>query len=220
MLAYLSRYTHRVAISNQRLIALDEHGVTFRWKDYRAKGRTRNKTMTLSADEFMRRFLLHVLPRGFHRIRHYGLIANGERKDNLVRARELLHAVPDAAAQSQATDASVPSVEPTFVCPHCGAAMIIIDIFAARTTHPRATSTSNRSMSARTSRCPNRSSTLPRIQSIGRGFVLRCDHVVSRPTRHPKVWRINPGSRHLSDVAGRLFGLIPRFVQVRPLKSP
>jgi hypothetical protein len=129
VLAYLSRYTHRVAISNQRLIALDEHGVTFRWKDYRATGRTRSKTMTLSANEFMRRFLLHVLPRGFHRIRHYGLIANGERKDNLVRARELLHGVPDAAAQFQATDASVPSVEPTFVCSHCGAAMIVIDIF-------------------------------------------------------------------------------------------
>jgi hypothetical protein len=129
VLAYLSRYTHRVAISNQRLIALDEHGVTFRWKDYRAKGRTRSKTMTLSANEFMRRFLLHVLPRGFHRIRHYGLIANGGRKDNLAKARELLHAVPDADAQSQATDASVPTVEPTFVCSHCGAAMIVIDIF-------------------------------------------------------------------------------------------
>ena len=124
VLAYLSRYTHRVAISNQRLIALDEHGVTFRWKDYRAKGRTRNKTMTLSANEFMRRFLLHVLPRGFHRIRHYGLIANGERKDNLEKARELLHAIPEADAQAQGTDAST---QPTFVCPHCGASMIIID---------------------------------------------------------------------------------------------
>jgi hypothetical protein len=76
VLAYLSRYTHRVAISNQRLVALDERGVTFRWKDYRATGRTRHKTMTLGADEFMRRFLLHVLPGGFHRIRHYGLLAN------------------------------------------------------------------------------------------------------------------------------------------------
>ena len=77
VLAYLSRYTHRVAISNSRLIALDERGVTFGWKDYRARGRTRHKTMTLSPDEFMRRFLLHVLPGGFHRIRHYGLLANG-----------------------------------------------------------------------------------------------------------------------------------------------
>jgi hypothetical protein len=75
VLAYLSRYTHRVAIANSRLIALDERGVTFRWKDYRAKGKTRHKTMTLTTDEFMRRFLLHVLPSGFHRIRHYGLLA-------------------------------------------------------------------------------------------------------------------------------------------------
>ena len=81
VLAYLSRYTHRVAISNSRLLALDERGVTFRWKDYRAKGKTRYKTMTLSADEFMRRFLLHVLPSGFHRIRHYGLLANAGRRE-------------------------------------------------------------------------------------------------------------------------------------------
>ena len=88
VLAYLSRYTHRVAISNQRLVALDERGVTFRWKDYRAKGKTRYKTMTLSADEFMRRFLLHVLPSGFHRIRHYGLLANaGRRKQSRAGAR-------------------------------------------------------------------------------------------------------------------------------------
>ena len=127
VLAYLSRYTHRVAISNRRLVALDERGVTFRWKDYREKGRTRNKTMTLGADEFMRRFLLHVLPSRFHRIRHYGLIANAERTQNLARARELLHVVPEANADSQGVDAPVQSVQPTFVCPDCGAAMIIID---------------------------------------------------------------------------------------------
>jgi hypothetical protein len=87
VLAYLSRYTHRVAISNRRLVSLDEHGVTFRWKDYRAKGRTRHKTMTLTADEFMRRFLLHVLPGGFHRIRHYGLLANAGRREHLAKVR-------------------------------------------------------------------------------------------------------------------------------------
>ena len=130
VLAYLSRYTHSVAISNRRLIALDARGVTFRWKDYRAKGRTRHKTMTLAADEFMRRFLLHILPRGFHRIRHYGLIANAERKHNLARARELLHVVPDAEAQSQGADAPCRPVQPTFVCPHCGAAMRITDTLA------------------------------------------------------------------------------------------
>ena len=88
VLAYLSRYTHRVAIANSRLIALDERGVTFSWKDYRAKGKTRHKTMTLSPDEFMRRFLLHVLPGGFHRIRHYGLIANaGRTRESCAGAR-------------------------------------------------------------------------------------------------------------------------------------
>src|SRR5207344_2404033 len=83
VLAYLSRYTHRVAISSSRLLSLDERGVTFRWKDYRAKGHTRYKAMTLGADEFMRRFLLHTLPSGLHRIRHYGLLANGNRKASL-----------------------------------------------------------------------------------------------------------------------------------------
>ncbi len=129
VLAYLSRYTHRVAISNRRLVALDERGVTFRWKDYRTKGRTRYKTMTLSAHEFMRRFLLHVLPSGFHRIRHYGLLASAQRLHNLARVRELLHVVP-AAANPQAPEAPADSAQPTFVCPHCHAAMIIIQTFA------------------------------------------------------------------------------------------
>ena len=90
MLAYLARYTHRVAISNSRLIALDEAGVVFKWKDYRIKGRDRLKTMTLDAGEFIRRFLLHVLPGGFHRIRHYGLFAGAVRAHNIERARQLL----------------------------------------------------------------------------------------------------------------------------------
>jgi predicted RNA-binding Zn-ribbon protein involved in translation (DUF1610 family) len=126
VLAYLSRYTHRVAISNSRLISLDDRGVTFRWKDYRAEGRTRLKTMTLDADEFMRRFLLHVLPSGFHRIRHYGLLANGARTASLTLARELLHqelkTVPDAEAESNAVSA-------TFFCPHCGRPMIVLATF-------------------------------------------------------------------------------------------
>src|SRR5204862_2899427 len=90
VLAYLSRYTHRVAIANSSLIACDRSGVTFRWKDYRAEGRDRQKLMTLSTGEFIRRFLTHVLPHGFHRIRHYGLLASGTRADNIARARELL----------------------------------------------------------------------------------------------------------------------------------
>ena len=127
MLAYLSRYTHRVAISNQRLVALDERGVTFRRKDYRAKGTTRHKTMTLAANEFMRRFLLHVLPAGFHRIRHYGLPGNAHRTDHLDRARALLNVVPDVDA-SQHADAPTGSGQPTFTCPDCGAPRILIDV--------------------------------------------------------------------------------------------
>jgi hypothetical protein len=129
VLAYLSRYTHRVAIANSRLVSMDERGVTFRWKDYRDKGGTRHKTMTLAPEEFMRRFLLHVLPGGFHRIRHYGLIANNARKENLARARELLHVVPAAVADTNSADESVEPVRPTFVCAHCGAPMIIVQTF-------------------------------------------------------------------------------------------
>jgi hypothetical protein len=127
VLAYLSRYTHRVAISNRRLIALDERGVSFRWKDYRAKGRTRHKTMTLGADEFMRRFLLHVLPNGFHRIRHYGLLANAGRREALAKARELLHVVPGPDAEPPG-EAAVGIAQSTFVCPDCGAAMIVVEV--------------------------------------------------------------------------------------------
>ena len=137
VLAYLSRYTHRVAIANSRLMAMDEQGVTFRWKNYRAKGRSRYKIMTLEVDEFIRRFLLHVLPTGFHRIRHYGLIANTGRRNNLARARELL--METSATQN---DAVIPISEGnhdvgdhpvsdnvTYVCPDCGAPMTIIDTF-------------------------------------------------------------------------------------------
>jgi hypothetical protein len=133
VLAYLSRYTHRVAISNARLIAMDERGITFRWKDYRAKGRTRYKTMTLEAHEFMRRFLLHVLPGGFHRIRHYGLLANAGRRANLARVRALLLGeAPEAEGAPQEAAASAKSVQPTFVCRCCGAAMRIIETFPRR----------------------------------------------------------------------------------------
>ena len=127
VLAYLSRYTHRVAISNSRLIAMDERGVTFGWKDYRAKARTRYKTMTLSPEEFMRRFLLHVLPGGFHRIRHYGLLANGSRKASLAAARELLHPLPaQPIAADNVEQAGAAAAPPTFVCRHCGHAMTIV----------------------------------------------------------------------------------------------
>ena len=123
VLAYLSRYTHRVAISNHRLISFDKAGVTFRYKDYRRSGADRHRTMTLHADEFIRRFLVHVLPQGFHRIRHYGLLASAGRKANVARARELL-AVP-MTDEPAAPDA--PS-DPRPPCQCCGGRMVVIEI--------------------------------------------------------------------------------------------
>jgi hypothetical protein len=123
VLAYLSRYTHRVAISNRRLISLDETGVTFRYKDYRRDGVDRQRTMTLCPDEFIRRFLLHVLPKGFHRIRHYGLLASAGRKANVALARQLL-AVP---APAEAEETAPPDRRPP--CPCCGGRMVIVEIF-------------------------------------------------------------------------------------------
>jgi len=130
VLAYLSRYTHRVAISNSRLIAFDHRGVTFKWKDYRIEGRDRYRRMTLAADEFIRRFLIHVLPNGFHRIRHYGPFASSSRADNLARARQLL-ASPTPQTPADDVKHSVPDEPPTpsHPCPCCGGRMIIIEVF-------------------------------------------------------------------------------------------
>ncbi len=139
VLAYLSRYTHRVAISNSRLITLDDKGVTFKWKDYRAKGRYRQKTMTLTTDQFIRRFLSHVLPKGFHRIRHYGLLANGNRAANLARARQLLAMPPPVADDDQTADDAGEPPASTYPCPACGGPMVIIETFEPGATprHPR-----------------------------------------------------------------------------------
>lgn len=124
VLAYLSRYTHRVAIANSRLIALDQHGATFRWKDYRLEGRDRQKRMTLATDEFIRRFLIHVLPKGLHRIRHYGLLARGTCADNVARARELLAVKNRENAPTETVgDTDKPP------CPCCGGRMIVIEVF-------------------------------------------------------------------------------------------
>ena len=132
VLAYLSRYTHRVAISNRRLIAFDSQGVTFGYKDYRRDGPDRQRVMTLGTHEFIRRFLLHVLPRGFHRIRHYGLLASSARKASLAPARELL---------GVATMTDVPSIDDADdqrpPCPCCGGHMIVIETFE-RWQQPRA----------------------------------------------------------------------------------
>jgi hypothetical protein len=127
VLAYLSRYTHRVAIANSRLLALDDHEVTFRWKDYRARtgatGRAWIKTMTLRPDEFIRRFLLHVLPDGFHRIRHYGLFASGQRAASIARIRSLLATPPRCQAEPASDDA------PALACSCCGGRLVIIERF-------------------------------------------------------------------------------------------
>ena len=146
VLAYLSRYTHRVAISNSRLLKFNDQGVTFKWKDYRAKPQFRNKIMTLKTDEFIRRFLIHVLPSGFHRIRHYGLLANSGRRDNLKRARELLidktdddEANADGAIENTKAQQDEVSerVQATYICPDCGSPMVIIECFG-REQLPRA----------------------------------------------------------------------------------
>jgi len=132
VLAYLSRYTHRVAISNRRLIRIENGAVTFKCKDYRRDGPARYGTMTLDAPEFIRRFLMHVLPKGFHRIRHYGLFANGNRTDNIARARELLGQPPPGDTSESETaedpDAAQTSAHP---CPCCGGVMVIIEVFEA-----------------------------------------------------------------------------------------
>ena len=121
MLAYLSRYTHRIAIANSRLVAFDGTRVTFKWKDYRAKADARYKLMTLDVNEFIRRFLIHVLPDGFHRIRHYGLFANANRTGNIALARRLL-GVPDPALSSGESDDTENRHEDDEwnACPCCG----------------------------------------------------------------------------------------------------
>jgi hypothetical protein len=130
VLRYLARYTHRVAISNRRLIACDDKGVTFRWKDYRVEGPDRYKVMTLDTHEFIRRFLMHVLPAGFHRIRYYGLLASGKRAENVARARQLLTPPIIAVDAIKAISGNAAEPQPVkHACPCCGGHMIIIERF-------------------------------------------------------------------------------------------
>ena len=138
VLAYLARYTHRIAIANSRLLDLDGTHVRFRWRDYRESGRHKSKVMRLDVGEFMRRFLLHVLPSGFHRIRHYGLFANGHRTDKLALCRNLLDALSAAPTKRDDDDdnsRNAPSHEPPR-CPCCGGRMIIIEIFDGPLSRP------------------------------------------------------------------------------------
>ena len=128
VLAYLARYTHRVAIANSRLLNLDDNHVSFRWKDYREQGAQKTKAMRLGVGEFMRRFLLHVLPDGFHRIRHYGLFANGHRADKLAHCRKLLEVPPPATdCEDGDHDGNVDNDVPP--CPCCGGRMKVIETF-------------------------------------------------------------------------------------------
>ncbi|MCP4304383.1 MAG: IS91 family transposase [bacterium] len=130
VLAYLSRYTHRVAISNQRLVGTDADRVAFHWKDYRIKRGDRMKVMRLPTSEFIRRFLIHILPSGFHRIRHTGFLANGIRRDRIEKIRGLLDADPEPeqpAGEDQPTDADRQDLRQH--CPKCGGAMIVIETF-------------------------------------------------------------------------------------------
>ena len=129
VLAYLARYTHRVAISNRRLVALDADRVTFRYKDYRRNGQERYRTMMLAPHEFIRRFLLHVLPKGFHRIRHYGLLASAARKANIARARELLAAPEPQTVRDATTSTAAAPNDHRPPCPCCGGRMIIVATF-------------------------------------------------------------------------------------------
>jgi hypothetical protein len=136
VLAYFARYTHRVAISNSRLLDLDQSHVRFRWKDYRANGRHRSKVMRLHVGEFMRRFLLHVLPTGFHRIRHYGLFANGQRAQNLDRCRRALNVPSPQTNASSDDNSSTSSDHQPPPCPCCGGRMIGIETFDGPLSRP------------------------------------------------------------------------------------
>ena len=137
VLAYLARYTHRVAISNSRLVELTDEHVGFRWKDYREDGVARRKIMQLPVGEFIRRFLLHVLPNGFHRIRHYGLFANGHRADKLALCRKLLE-VPSTPTErgSDNLDQEAAPGNDAPPCPCCGGRMKIIQSFVGTYARP------------------------------------------------------------------------------------
>jgi len=130
VLAYLSRYTHRVAISNHRLVSADADTVAFRWKDYRIKRGDRMKVMRLTTDEFIHRFLIHVLPSRFHRIRHAGFLANGIRRDRIGQIRRLLDTEPEPAQMPDEAASAEPEDPPAHQpCPKCGGAMIVVETF-------------------------------------------------------------------------------------------
>jgi hypothetical protein len=138
VLAYLARYTHRVAISNKRLIAIKDQGITFAYKDYRRPSGDQQQTMTLPPDAFISRFLLHVLPKGFHRIRHYGFLSSGVRVKEILAIRQIL-GVPERPPKETDDDATPdsPPKKPWLICPCCGGDMVITDTFQCKA-QPRA----------------------------------------------------------------------------------
>jgi hypothetical protein len=163
VLAYLSRYTHRVAISNSRLVSMDGSSISFRWKDYRAKGRTRPKTMTLDADEFIRRFLLHVLPSGFHRIRHYGLLANAHRRDDIASAAGCWGCNPYPPSLKQSFADAVPGLNRVY--PRCSSVMSASD--------PKQTCVGGAPISRAPGRAPDRAQSTQDPGIICVGFIAR-----------------------------------------------
>jgi hypothetical protein len=188
VLAYFARYTHRVAIANSRLVSLDERGVTFRYKDYRRNGRARFRTMTLKPNEFIRRFLLHVLPNGFHRIRHYGLLASATCKANIARARELI-ATPlpsiDPSTEQDDPDVTVDAgADYRPPCPCCGGRMIIVESFGPgrRTSRPALAASRGRDCNAMTP--ITASSQLPPTGEPSPPALHRCRPAVSEATSY------------------------------------
>ena len=231
MLAYLARYTHRVAISNSRLISLDERGVTFRYKDYRRNGRARFRTMTLAPDEFIRRFLLHVLPNGFHRIRHYGLLASATCKANIARAKELIAApiaVIDPSTEHDDADmATAAGVDHRPPCPCCGGRMIIVESFGrgGATSRPAVAPGRGRHRNTMTpvtalSHPPRRGTTFPALHrrrpaaSEGACYILDQAKITSRPP--PRRQTRHRNHRSAANYTGQR---IP-YPSSRPVKSP
>jgi hypothetical protein len=138
VLAYLARYTHRVAISNKRLIAINDTGITFAYKDYRRAPGDQQQTMTLTSDAFISRFLLHVLPKGFHRIRHYGFLSSSVRVKEIATIRQILGVPQRAPSESDhQPTADTPRKKPWLICPCCGGDMVIINLFQCKA-QPRA----------------------------------------------------------------------------------
>ena len=228
VLRYLSRYTHRVAISNRRLVAADDDAIAFRWKDYRINGPGRWKTMRLHPHEFIRRFLLHVLPKGFHRIRHYGLFASANRADSIATARALLNVAQSAAEAQKQPDVApdTPRVLPC-PCPRCGARMIVIEVFRARLRAEVATDAEQHRLVMTQTSCERRGFPVPMRWVRARGDLSRphhihqsADHPLMRSERPPKCLLHSPGLACVQTCSWRCAGVPPTIEIGANMKSP